>query len=75
MARSEPGVQGEGPLIAVAVHAGHAVRAELAGLFALSADGRLREEDPYTGEWAELAPTRIVAHHSRFEVDLNRALH
>ena len=72
MTRSESGVQGEGPLIAVAVHAGHAVRAELPGLFALSEQDRLREEDPYTGEWTEVAPTRIVAHHSRFEVDLNR---
>ncbi|MFB3066985.1 MAG: N-formylglutamate amidohydrolase [Planctomycetota bacterium] len=72
MTRSEPGLRGEGPLIAVAVHNGHAIRDELAGLFALSEDGRLREEDPYTGEWAEVAPTSIVAHHSRFEVDLNR---
>ena len=34
---------------------------------------RLREEDPYTGEWTSIAPTRIVGLRSRFEVDLNRA--
>jgi N-formylglutamate amidohydrolase len=33
---------------------------------------RRREEDPFTGEWAEIAPTRIVGTRSRFEVDLNR---
>ena len=33
---------------------------------------RLYEEDPYTGAWTSIAPTRIVARRSRFEVDLNR---
>ena len=36
-------------------------------------EGRLQEEDPRTGEWAEVAPTRLVVHRSRFEVDLNRS--
>ncbi len=65
-------VRGEGPLVAAAIHDGHEVRPELLPLVALSEPDRLREEDPYTGLWSELAPTRIVAHRSRFEVDLNR---
>ncbi|KPJ89982.1 MAG: N-formylglutamate amidohydrolase [Gemmatimonas sp. SG8_17] len=63
---------GEGPLVAVAVHAGHAVRPKLAANLALDEGGRLREEDPFTDEWTEIAPTRVVALRSRFEVDLNR---
>jgi N-formylglutamate amidohydrolase len=33
---------------------------------------RLYEEDPYTAAWTRIAPTRIVARRSRFELDLNR---
>src|SRR5690606_30076322 len=33
-----------------------------------------REEDPFTGEAISAAPNRLVAHRSRFEVDLNRSL-
>ena len=39
---------------------------------AISDKDRLREEDPFTGEWTHVAPTRIIGLHSRFEVDLNR---
>lgn len=63
---------GEGPLVAVAVHDGHAVRPEVEELLALAPAERLREEDPHTGEWAKVAPTRVIALRSRFEVDLNR---
>ena len=63
---------GEGPLIGAAVHDGHDVRPEVAQLLALTGPQRLREEDPFTGKWAGVAPTRIVGLHSRFEVDLNR---
>jgi hypothetical protein len=38
----------------------------------LSEADRLREEDPYTGEFTKFAGNRIIARHSRFEVDLNR---
>lgn len=68
-------VEGDGPLIAVANHAGHELRPEAAALTALSDAERLREEDPYTDAWTTLAPTRVVATMSRFEVDLNRARH
>jgi hypothetical protein len=32
----------------------------------------LYEEDPFTGGWTSVAPTRLIAFRSRFEVDLNR---
>lgn len=63
---------GEGPLLAVAVHHGHAVRSDAAEFLALTPRERLREEDPYTGRWTAIAPSRIVVQRSRFEVDLNR---
>jgi N-formylglutamate deformylase len=62
----------DSPLVAAAVHDGHAVRADLAPFMALSDEERRREEDPYTGAWTEIAGNRIVASHSRFQVDLNR---
>ena len=64
--------RGEGPLIATAIHDGHDVRDELSQWLALPEADRLQEEDPYTGAWTAMAPTRIVVHRSRFEVDLNR---
>ena len=63
---------GDGPLVAVALHDGHAMRDEVAGLMALDEAARLREEDPFTGEWTLIAPSRVVGLRSRFEVDLNR---
>ncbi|HUF30259.1 MAG TPA: N-formylglutamate amidohydrolase, partial [Gemmatimonadaceae bacterium] len=60
------------PIVATAIHAGHALRAEVAGLLALDAAERRREEDPFTDLWTTVAPTRVVGTHSRFEVDLNR---
>ncbi len=60
------------PVVAVAVHAGRALRDEVADLTAVPAERRFREEDPGTAEWAMSFPTRLVAGRSRFEVDLNR---
>lgn len=64
--------QGHGPLVAAALHDGHELRRELADQFALSEAERLREEDPFTGGWTSIAPTRLIALRSRFEVDFNR---
>lgn len=64
--------RGDEPIVAVAVHDGHEVRDEVAGLLALSDADRLREEDPFTGEWARRFATHVVVCRSRFEVDLNR---
>ncbi|MEO8702981.1 MAG: N-formylglutamate amidohydrolase [Kofleriaceae bacterium] len=64
--------EGEGPIIATAIHDGHALRPECAALTGLDDATRLREEDPYTGRIGARVPTRLVATRSRFEVDLNR---
>ncbi len=60
------------PIIAAAIHNGHLLSEELEHLTALSAAERLREEDPFTGGWAEISSNKIIANFSRFEVDLNR---
>ena len=64
--------RGNTPLVAAAIHNGHAVREEVAHLLALDEANRLREEDPFTGQWVTIADTQIIGMHSRFEVDLNR---
>ena len=63
---------GDSRLIASALHHGSALRPEVAALMRLDAAARGNEEDPYTGDWTTIAPTRIVGLRSRFEVDLNR---
>ena len=50
--------RGEGPIVATAIHDGHEVRDEVGSLLALDEAGRLREEDPFTGDWTTIAPTR-----------------
>ncbi len=64
---------GNSPVVGTAIHDGHFVRMDIADLMALSPEKRLREEDPFTGEMVAGLTNRIVVHHSRFEVDLNRA--
>jgi hypothetical protein len=66
------GQEAEAAIVAVAVHAGHALRDEIAALMALDDLDRLREEDQGTAEWAARFPTRLVPGRSRFEFDLNR---
>jgi N-formylglutamate deformylase len=61
-----------GPVVATAIHDGHGLRPEVAGRLAIDEATRLREEDPYTGRLAAVAPTWMVPVRSRFEVDLNR---
>lgn len=64
--------EGDGPLVAAAIHSGHAIRGEVAELLALDDDERLREEDPFTDRWTRVAANRLIVQKSRFEVDLNR---
>jgi N-formylglutamate deformylase len=66
------GQEADSPVIAVAGHAGHGLREEIAALMALDERCRLREEDQGTGRWAARFPSRLVAGRSRFEFDLNR---
>ena len=63
---------GDSPLVAVALHNGHFLSPSFYKLSALEEDERLREEDPYTGTWTSIAPNSVIAHRSRFEMDLNR---
>lgn len=65
-------VAGNGPVVAVALHAGHAMRDGLDGYLALAASARLREEDPHTARMAPRGITSVEVLRSRFEVDLNR---
>ena len=64
--------EGDGPIVATAIHDGHRIREEYLARHALDEATRLREEDPYTAMIAAVAPTRLIATRSRFEVDLNR---
>lgn len=63
---------GDSPLVATAIHDGDEVRPELQKWLVISPADRLREQDPFTGMWTSIAPTRVVGLRSRFEVDLNR---
>lgn len=63
---------GNQPLVAAAIHDGHAVREEVAAHLAINRNDRRREEDPFTAQWTRIAPTRLIVLRSRFEVDLNR---
>lgn len=64
--------RGHTPVLATAIHNGHAVRRDMADLMAISAEERLREEDPFTEFVTRDIPNRIAFHRSRFEIDLNR---
>src|SRR5688572_20804246 len=63
---------GGGPLVGTAMLDGHGLRPDCAAAMVLDEATRLREEDPFTAGFAAVAPTRLVAKRSRFEVDLNR---
>lgn len=66
--------RGPGPILATAIHDGHGLRDEVAARMKLAPDERRREEDPFTGEAIAEVPNQIIAHRSRFEVDLNRSV-
>lgn len=61
-----------GPVIAVALHAGHELRPDIAGAMALAEEAREREEDPATDRIADFGATLVTVGASRFQVDLNR---
>ena len=64
--------RGEGPLLAVALHAGHSMRPDLSRNLAIDEATRLREEDVCADFWTQACNSRLVIRLSRFEVDLNR---
>ncbi len=63
---------GPGPLVGVALHAGHNLRSEVVPLLAIDEERRFREEDPYSDYWTLVCGTQLLTLRSRFEVDLNR---
>lgn len=63
---------GDSPIVATAVHDGHDLRPAVSALMSLTDAERLREEDPFTARWTEVASSRVIACRSRFETDLNR---
>ncbi|WP_462418272.1 N-formylglutamate amidohydrolase [Kytococcus sp. Marseille-QA3725] len=61
-----------GQLVGTSIHGGHGLRPETQQAMQLDERTRFREEDPSTDRIAAASPARVVVHHSRFEVDLNR---
>ena len=61
-------------IVATAIHDGHELRTDCLSRMKLAELDRLREEDPHTGNAIKDIPTHLIAHRSRFEVDLNRAI-
>jgi len=66
-------VDGGGPLVACAVHAGSEVQSSTLRHLAIRRRERFVEEDPYTDQLTAVAGTSVVVHRSRFEVDMNRS--
>jgi N-formylglutamate deformylase len=64
--------RGRSPVVAAAIHDGHDTRPNIERRLAIDEESRLHEEDPYTGEWTQIAKTQIIGLRSRFEIDLNR---
>lgn len=60
------------PFWAFAVHDGHDIDKDLHPYLIADDATRLREEDPYTGSFAELPFNRFIVGTSRFQLDLNR---
>lgn len=65
-------VTGDGPVLAVALHDGHAIRDSLRPFLAFDDAQLRRDEDPLTGLLTRVGDTRVRVRRSRFEVDLNR---
>ncbi|WP_024890571.1 N-formylglutamate amidohydrolase [Luteimonas huabeiensis] len=65
-------VLGDGPVLAAAIHDGHAMRDSLRERLLIDTETRRRDEDPLTGLFAGVGDVRLRARRSRFEVDLNR---
>lgn len=63
---------GDGPVVATAIHDGHAMRDSLGEWMAIDEEARRRDEDPLTGLLTTAGDVQVRVHTSRFEVDLNR---
>ncbi len=67
-------IEDYGFFVCTAIHDGHNLRDDLVDKCLLSADERLYEEDPYTGDMIASMPITLIALDSRYEYDLNRDL-
>jgi len=65
-------IEDYGFFVCTAIHNGHNLRDDLAKKCRLSADERLYEEDPYTGDMIASMPITLIGLDSRYEYDLNR---
>ena len=65
--------RGPGAVVATAIHDGSGLREDVRAAMLLDVLGRLREEDPFTGQAVEGVANHIIGCRSRFEFDLNRA--
>jgi N-formylglutamate deformylase len=65
-------IEARTPVICTAIHAGNFLSPDCAANMAISAEIKLREEDPFTDILAQLCSNNIIANYSRFEFDLNR---
>jgi len=65
-------LDGFGPIVATAIHDGHAVRPSLLTIMNVTEAQRLRDEDPYTGRLTVVGDAQLVVQTSRFEADMNR---
>lgn len=61
------------PLLAAAIHNGHEIRPGIKRYLEIDEYTRLREEDPCTECFTDVAENRLIIDTSRFEVDLNRS--
>lgn len=60
------------PLLALAIHNGHAIDPEVEPYLVPDEFMRLKEEDPLTGFFARISPNFMIVNTSRFQTDLNR---
>lgn len=62
----------QSPILATAIHNGHLMPYDLMKYTIISEEDRFREEDPFTGNIAEMFENHIILETSRFAIDLNR---
>lgn len=62
----------QSPILATAIHNGHLMPSSLMKYTELGEEDRFREEDPFTGNIAQMFENHIILETSRFAIDINR---